>query len=394
MTNYRLTTAAEREQFYQLYLYAFNREDSAHRQHYFFERYDNGWAYGIKNGNKLGSGLYALPFNVNFHGVPFRMNGIGDVMSAPEFSGRGGAGTLLKASLQEMLEKHVTLAYLAPFSYEYYRRFGYEQVFDRMRYTLPGRQVPLFHPQHQTGTVQRLSLAEALPLIKPFYQTRTASFTGGVVREDWWWDHLVLQTRRDAAVYTDDQHQVQGYIIYTRDSQAMTVEEWYAATGGAWEHLMGFILRNGNSFAKLVFEDQNSRYQADWFPNPDSVTATVTPYMMARIVDLADFFTRYPYTGDTLAPVTLAVTDPVLPENQGTWSLGMAHGRIAVQKIGTELAEQADIHISIQQLVKAMFGTQSLSHIVFVGQATGNAAAVARLDALCQHDAPMLNDYF
>jgi predicted acetyltransferase len=394
MNKYRLTTSKEREQFYQLYLYAFNRKDSEHRRQYFFERYDHGMIYGIKNDQQLGSGLYALPFTVNFHGVSFRMNGIGDVMSAPEFSGCGGAGTLLETSLQEMLTNHVTLAYLAPFSYEYYRRFGYEQVFNRLRYTLAGRQIPPFHPQHATGKVRRLSLSESLPLILPYYQTRTTDFAGGVVRDSWWWDHLILQNRRDVALYTDGAGKVQGYIIYTRDPSTLTVEEWYASTGDAWEHLLEFILRNGNTFEQLVFEDQYPAYQADWFPNPYSVHTTIQPYMMARIVDLADFLHRYPYMGDQLPKITLAVTDPVLPDNQGTWSLAIADGKVQLHRQSESLVPDADIHISIQQLVKAMFGAESLTHLAFVGQVAGEKSAITQLDQMLHHTLPMLNDYF
>lgn len=389
MTDYRLHGPEAREQFYQLYLYAFNRQDSPHRREYFFQRYDHGWIYGLEDGGQLVSGLYSLPFTVNFHGVDFRMNGIGDVMSAPEFSGRGGAGTLLKASLAEMAEKHITLAYLAPFSYEYYRRFGYEQVFNKMQYTLAGSSVPSFHALGG-GTVTRQPLRAALPALMPVYAARADHLRGGLVRENWWWDHLALANEWDAALYRDSAGEMQGYMLYDRNGSTLTVQEWWAPSQAAWTHLMAFLLRHGNTFPTLRFIDQDSRYRGDWLPNPYALTAETLPFMMARIVDLADFFGRYPWMGQLAAPVTMAVTDPVLPANQGVWTLTAAGAtRTAVDSDGA-----ADLHLSIQQLTKALFGTTTLTSILTSGRGTGDANAAARLDAVLHHELPMLNDYF
>ncbi|WP_227005188.1 GNAT family N-acetyltransferase [Companilactobacillus paralimentarius] len=106
----------EFDKFYDLYLYSFNRQDSLQRKRVFKERYDHSLAYGIMNDSKLGSGLFSIPFEVNFHGIDYKMNGIGDVMSAPEFGGQGGAGKLMNEALSDMYKNHVTLSYLAPFS--------------------------------------------------------------------------------------------------------------------------------------------------------------------------------------------------------------------------------------------------------------------------------------
>lgn len=165
--------------FYQLYLTCFNATDSPERRQFFNFRYDHGWIFGKKAHGQFVSGLYSLPFAVNFHGVDYPMNGIGDVMSAPEAAGSGGAGELLQASLETMLQAGVTLAYLAPFSYRYYRQFGYEQVFNHMRYSISTDKIPPLHPQIKSVYVERKKWDEALPLIKPIYATQAQDLAGG-----------------------------------------------------------------------------------------------------------------------------------------------------------------------------------------------------------------------
>ncbi|MQS98265.1 GNAT family N-acetyltransferase [Companilactobacillus halodurans] len=144
------------DKFYDLYLYSFNRTDSKQRRDVLKERYDHSKVYGIMNESNLGSGLLSIPFNINFHGVDFKMNGIGDVMSAPEFGGRGGASSLMKAALSDMYQDNVTLSYLAPFSFGYYRQFGYEQVFDHTKITIKNTDLPKVEVG-QHGHVKRLN---------------------------------------------------------------------------------------------------------------------------------------------------------------------------------------------------------------------------------------------
>lgn len=92
----------ERESLYQLYLYAFNRQDSPARKAFFMDRVEHGKAFRIKDGEQVVSGLYRLPFELRIGDRLFQMGGIGDVMTYPEYGGHGYATTLLKTALTDM----------------------------------------------------------------------------------------------------------------------------------------------------------------------------------------------------------------------------------------------------------------------------------------------------
>ncbi|MFD1392316.1 enhanced intracellular survival protein Eis [Lacticaseibacillus jixianensis] len=389
MSNYRLT-AQDRDAFYQLYLFCFNGTDSPERRAFFDYRYDHGWIYGRKRGKKLVSGLYNLPFTINFHGVDYRMNGIGDVMSAPEASGLGGAGSLLQASLEEMLEKGVTLAYLSPFSYAYYRRYGYEQVFNHMVYQISNEQMPACHPKFRTGEVERLTWAEALPTIRPLYEAQADNMAGGMKRPAWWWHYLQLKRNWDVAVYRSANGVPEGYIAYERDGGTILVKEVITQTAMAYQHLLEFIASTRNTFHTIAFDDPDSRYRGDLLPEPAQLKAESHPYMMARIVDLADFLTRYPYSIDELTPVTFAVTDANLAANQGTWRLTIHAGQGSV----TKLSDTADKAITIQALTKAAFGATPLSRLIMTGEVELPNSTAAALDQGFVQTPPIFQDYF
>lgn len=374
--------------FYDLYLYSFNREDSPHRKDVFKERFKHALVYGIMNGKKLGSGLFSIPFDVNFHGVDYKMNGIGDVMSAPEFGGRGGAGTLLENALSDMYHNHIELSYLAPFSYGYYRQFGYEQVFDHSRIEMSGSQLPRVQNSSE-GHVERMKIADIPDDLKLMYLHQTKK--GGINRAKWWWDHMI-DKHNDymAATAYDNNDNLIGYLIYYNQDETFYIHEWFNQNPLSRQLLLKFVTKHQSIFKKFVYESPDPDFKADLLTDPNSATVTVEPYMMARIVDLENFIKRYPVQELTMPKVNLKVNDK-LEWNDHTWALEVENGQVSFSIAD---GEEIDLELSIQDLTKAMFGYRSLNSLYEFGYIKGNADKIDTLNDLLIHDKPELIDYF
>lgn len=390
--NYRLTTAADREAFYQLYQYAFNKPDTLARRKFFMDRYQHGWIYGLHDHGQLVSGLYSLPLAVNFYGVKYPMHGIGDVMSAPEYAGKGGAGKLLTTALTEMAANQVPLSYLAPFSFGYYRRFGYEEVFDHSHQVLAAKDLPRIKPRDLSGSLTRYG-NEGLALINDFYHQQPLHQRGGLIRNDWWLHYLTLKHDWSVAIYRNAADQIEGYLIYERQATNFAIQEWSTSTPVAFERLASFVTKHQTTFETFSYEGPSRDSGLDLLADPYALQVTTTPYMMARIVSLATFIQRYPFES-AVAPIRLAVTDPTLPANQGVWELQRQQATTTLNRVSADVAHASDLQLSIQQLTKALFGTRSLLSAWQHGQITGNAQAALRLDQSLVHAAPALIDYF
>lgn len=389
MENYQISAPADRDAFYQLYLYAFNKQDSVQRHEFFDARFNHATDYGIHAGGQLVSALYSLPFTVNFAGQEFKMRGIGDVCSAPEFSGRGGAGTLMTAALQDMYTEGTSLSYLAPFAFSYYRRFGYEQVFNQIHYELNTSTLPRFKTAYTpAGKITRGRLQDNLDVAKAVY-TANQPTQGGLVRADWWWDYLVLKNDWDVGIYTAENGHATGYVIYERAASTLTIKELIAPTQAEYLALRQFILKHGNSFDRIVYEAPSTAYTGDLLPEPGIATATVVPYMMARIVNLQDVLNRLPLRLPETA-ITIAIEDSLLTANQGTWSISAS----GPERIATELMLNADARMTIQTATKLIFGVQSATNLLRSGELTATSAAVAVLNQLGTNITPALVDYF
>lgn len=377
---------------YDLYLYAFNKPDSPFRKKFWSTRFDHGIPYGIHEDNELVSGLFSMPFKVNFHGQPFLMNGITDVMSVPEYSGKGAAGTLMKAALNDMYENNVVLSYLAPFSFAYYRKFGYEQLFDHQHYQLAGDKLPRVKPA-KVGRVRRTTLSKAIPLIQTADLHSPLSQNGGLIRQAWWWHYLTEKHPEwQVAYYQDAQQVVTGYLIYTRSADEFHVQEFVHLTPASYQSLLSFVFKHDADYQTYTFENANPNYQGDLVADPYPLKVTTQPYMMGRIVNLQAFLEKYPFNQTDFEPISFNIEDETIAQNQGSWTISATSGEISIEH---DSEPQVNVPtFTIQQFTKATFGYRSLTSQQSFGQINGKTSSLVKLDQLFTTQKPVLADYF
>ena len=71
----------------------------------------------------------------------------------------GGIAALMQLAFEHMRAEGVTLSYLAPFSYGFYRRFSYEQTFDQTHFEIQTADLPRLKFAPSAGQVVRMTLA-------------------------------------------------------------------------------------------------------------------------------------------------------------------------------------------------------------------------------------------
>lgn len=83
------------------------------------------WGAFDTSGN-LVSGLAINPYTMRMNGHNVKMGGIALVATLPEARGQGLVNKIMEKAFPEMIDTGQTFSYLFPFSYSYYRMFGYE----------------------------------------------------------------------------------------------------------------------------------------------------------------------------------------------------------------------------------------------------------------------------
>lgn len=394
MSEIHTLTAKNLDEFYQLYLYAFNNQDSEERRAFFNDRYEHSKVYGLLNGDKLSSGMLSIPFKVNFHGVTYKMNGIGDVMSYPEFGGHGAITALMRQVFADMRSDDVALSYLAPFSYEFYRRFGYEEVFDRAVYKIKNTDLPRVKLSEERGQFLRLPLEDAISLIDEVYENNAQSRNGGLKRENWWWHYLGLKHPRwQVGVYLEDGQNASGYVIYEAAGNTFKIQEIMYTNQLSYQYLQRFICQHESMFEEFEYASGDPKGFPDVMANPYVVNVKIMPYMMARIINLQKFVDTYPFI-QKVKSLRLGVKDELIPQNNGIWRLKVNVNGTSFEKISENERNLADIHLDIQNLTKVFMGYRQLIHLKQVGKITGNIESIQNLGLALQRESPMLWDYF
>ncbi|MDR0872475.1 MAG: GNAT family N-acetyltransferase [Prevotellaceae bacterium] len=111
---------------------------------YFGEKYeDKNTLIGYENDRAVAS-LQMLPYRFRFCGVDIPIAYISGACTLPEFRNRGYMGELLAASFEVMAQRNIPLSILVPaetWLFDYYARFGYEQVFFADNAEIPLRKI-------------------------------------------------------------------------------------------------------------------------------------------------------------------------------------------------------------------------------------------------------------
>ncbi|WP_179394605.1 GNAT family N-acetyltransferase [Lacticaseibacillus absianus] len=398
MTTYRhLDPLTEEARFYQLTLYAFNRPDTPERQRFFSQLYRHSEAYGAFDAEALSSGFLSIPFTMQLGGDQLAARGISYVSSYPEDSGHGNITALMRQFFNDCQANQVPVAYLAPFSFPFYRRFGFEQVFDRTQYHLLTRDVgqvplPAFAQAHAVRIVRR-PYRDVIDLITPLHNAHPFNRSGGIVREDWWTQYLALKhpTWEVALCYIDDH--LEGDVVYIRDRNvSLSLQEFFWTSRTAYWQLLSFIARHKGTYASFDYVSGDPRPRLDAFVDPHtkkSLRVTNQAYMMARIIDLPQFLAQYRLPATRHIALTLTVRDELIATNDQTWHITSADGHLHCDPS----AATPDLPtLNIRDLTQLLFGYRRAEDLLTLDLTPEQSAA---LNALVKPDlTPMLWDYF
>ncbi|NVY96286.1 sterol carrier protein domain-containing protein [Lactobacillus sp. DCY120] len=129
--------------------------------------------------------------------------------------------------------------------------------------------------------------------------------------------------------------------------------------------MLQFVSHHWNTFNKFTSITPSSRYHNNWLADPAILTTQINPYMMVRIVNLADFLERYPYQKSEFEPITLVVQDANLPENTGVWQIQRVAGQTQYQKLSAKAETKG---ISIQRLTSVLLGSTKLQDLRRTGE--------------------------
>ncbi|WP_027086307.1 GNAT family N-acetyltransferase [Cohnella panacarvi] len=356
-------------------------------------RPSHDWGYFDENGRLL-SALTVIPFETWVQGRKLAMGGVAGVATWPDARRQGCVRKLLAHSLEEMKRAGQTVSMLYPFSFAFYRAYGWEFTIERKRYTLATGQLP--KRVDVPGRVTRVAKPEPA-VLNAVYEVYASRYSGMLARSDEWWADKLLSKAGTCAVYESESGKPEGYVLYDVADRKLTVLDWASVTEQARDALWTYISNHDSMIEEATLDVPMDDPLTFLLANP-RIKQEIVPYFMSRIVDAEAFVTMVAWeAGTSDESVALRLSDPHASWNDGTFKLQWdAGGQARLERISAEeaAATEACIACDIQTLTAMLLGDRRPSFLREVGRVAGDDLAIARLERRIPARKTCLMDFF
>ncbi|MEY8353279.1 GNAT family N-acetyltransferase [Lachnospiraceae bacterium 54-53] len=344
---------------------------------------------GWFDGDKLISQAAVYPLQVRIFHKTYDMGGLTAVGTYPEYSNQGLMHKLLHQTLENMRKKGQSISFLYPYSIPYYRRKGWEIISDKIIYEINDYQLP--KNKQVPGEIERVPVESEQ--VKKAYELYALQTHGALLRNELLWNEYWLWDPDDmmAAVYYNTEGRPDGYVLYRIADEVFYIKDMIFINEEARSGLWNFISAHFSMISKVTGNTYTDEPLAFLLEDAD-IKETISPYFMARIVDLVPFIAQYPFKPDTgRREWTFTLDDPMLSWNQGVFTL-----RITAEGKGEVIrtTEKSGDKIDIQTMTTMLLGYKRPDYLHKIGRISCSPETVDMLEDAIEQQTPYFSDYF
>jgi predicted acetyltransferase len=340
--------------------------------------------------------LLRIPMGQHFGGKPVSMVGVAAVAVAPEDRGRGTARWMMCEAMREAHRDGFALSTLYASTQGLYRQAGYEQAGHRcVTKLLP----------------HRIDVRAREPLVRPLtaqddhamaecYARHAAGFSGTLARGPYVWRRV--REFRDKKYHgfgidapAERGGGLEGYVFLNQsrvgDGIELDVSDMAFLTPRAGQRLLGFLADFSTTTREITLAGPPLHPAVSLMTSHHHTIAKSEVWMM-RITDAARALTDRGYPRGVSATIQLNIHDPIVRENDGSWTLHVEHGRAEVRR---EAAMRPAISCGIGALAAIYSGLYTASQGVQLGWIEGDPGALEAIDAVFGgFGTPWMTDFF
>jgi predicted acetyltransferase len=344
---------------------------------------------GWFDGDRLVSQVAVYPFRVRISNRTYDMGGLTGVGTFPEYSSQGLMHKLLCQALEKMRAKKQSISYLYPYSIPYFRRKGWEIISDKITFVVNDYQLPKKKPV--SGEVERVEVESEQ--VKKAYERFAMQTHGAMLRDDLAWKEYWRWDLDDliAAIYYNEEGQPDGYLLYWIENECFRIKDMIFVNEEARSGLWNFISAHFSMISKVIGNIYTDEPLAFLLEDAD-IKESISPYFMARIVDLEQFIAQYPFKQEAESREwVFTLDDPLLTWNQGNFLL-----RITPEGKGevVRTSERSSGKIDIQTITTMLLGYKRPGYLHKIGRISCSPEVLAMLEDAIEQQTPYFSDYF
>ena len=307
-----------------------------------------------------------------FGGQALSVGEVHMVGSLPEGRGGGNVRTLMAELLGDFKQRGDKLAVLIPFSFAFYRKFGFELAARRMTQRVPIEQLRGFACDYR---VTRVNSEHDVAAVRGLYDAFAATRNLAMLREDADWkyagngewgerDFFHRDCMRYSYVLWDKTGAARAYVTFIFVTGAegpfvgeLQVSDMVYDSPEAFRALLGFLYRMRAKATHVCFDLMDDIDLATILPECEDVKRTMGGHVMARLLDVPGMLRQMPHPAG-VGSYVVAVEDAFMPENSGSYRVAFEAGKAT----DVELADAApDLSVTEETLCQLIVGRIDLN---------------------------------
>ena len=321
---------------------------------------------------KISQHVMIVPHTIHFDGNLQKMGGIGGVASLPEFRYGGGVQQLLRWSLQLMKERGYIFSELAPFSFAFYRKCGWEWGFRWQELTIPMKDLECFKGDvGMFAPLEKKDRAEAIRV----RNAHGARYNGAEWQDPDREDESFPPKNRTTYGVRNAEGALEGYASFQLEDNQLRCRDFFYLNHAAKRKLLHFFYRHNSQVSAVRITVP----EGDTLPmllGDAYVPVRATAGMMVRVVDVPAALDAMRLETQSSGSLVIQVLDETAPWNQGNWRVTAPGGRFRATRVDDR---EPDCVLTIQRLSQLVYGFLSGSDAAFADQVEWRSDAAQQL---------------
>jgi predicted acetyltransferase len=297
------------------------------------------------------------------------MGGIGNVATLPSVRNRGYATALMRDTIRSLREWGLSTSVLFPYSFNFYRKFGYELGGNHCQFWSRPGHIPAFR---ERGHCRPAQPEDADP-VQELYENYCSIRSCALVRPPERWSHFLSNNGTRAVVF--DRDAVSGYLLFKEeiDSHGLRVfrvHEIVSSSPDSSRGLIGYLSQfDGDTveWSTTVTDLAGMGLLCSVAPlreghKPRGI-ATVRPMFQFRVIDILEAMkARIPDLKWLEGELSLVIRDEICPDNAEPIAIGCKDGTVQLfQGHRTDYCLEGDIRVFSQLYCGYLSPTEAYS---------------------------------
>lgn len=370
---YTLAQNSDKDKIKALWAYAFNEQEP-----FLSNYFDNFWkaenALIIKNDNTLMASLQMISYDISVRNIIFPSSYIVGVCVSPEFRGQKLSYELMKKCLLYQKEKGQALSLLIPFSYEFYKKLGYNLCYNLSVYETTAENITV---SKSINTLREMNISD-FEKLNSVYTKFLKDKNGYNLRTKHDWEYIFFEHQLfDGYIYGSFKDgNITGYVSYLKSKQEIYVREFVYTDSDSLYSLLSFIRSHFSGKETIKIRTAHDEILFSLLKEPKN-TLKIQPTVMARITDVVSFLSV-----SDIENLKIKVYDELIEENCGVYE--KVNGIILKTH-----SNNYDISIDIGSLTQLVLGFSSAKELYLKGNITANDESIEKLEKIF----PKQNNY-